>query len=105
MQSNLKVIIMGSLLATLFGCKGQTNKTEKEGVFPAEQFSIIQAKMSDGRPIVGSINRAYKNYDKRNQYSWCLKLAIGLNVDSCFENGLPKENEGKIANKLEDELV
>ena len=48
---------------------------------------------------------AYKTYDKKAKYPWCLKIAIGLELANLFENGLPKREESAIANKLEDELL
>ena len=97
---------MASFLVNLFGCNEQKNKTDKnKNIFPEESFSVVKAKMADGNPVIGSINLAYKNYDKKVKYPWCLKLAIGLELDSCYENGLPKGNESKIASKLEDELL
>jgi Family of unknown function (DUF695) len=106
MQTKLITFFMASFLSTLFGCSGQTNKADKkEQIFPDEEFSVVEAKMVDGKPTVGSINQAYKSYNKKIKYPWCLKLAIGLELDSCYENGLPKGDESKIANKLEDELL
>ena len=97
---------MASLLSTFFGCKGQKSKPDKaESIFPPEKFSVIQATMANGKPVIGSFNLAYKNYDKKTKYPWCLKIAIGLNLDSLFENGLPKDSESKVANKLEDDLL
>ena len=97
---------MATFLSILFGCNGQKSKTDKEeSIFPTEKFSIIEATLTNGKPVIGSFNFAYKNYDKKAKYPWCLKIAIGLNLDSLFENGLPKDNESKIANKLEDDLL
>ena len=106
MQTQLKIFFMVIFLSTLFGCSGQKNKTDKEvNIFPTEKFSVIQATMANGKPVIGSFNFAYKNYDKKTKYPWCLKIAIGLNPDSLFENGLPNDSESQIANKLEDDLL
>lgn len=96
-------------LSTLFGC-GQSNKTETDkpetkDIFPQESFSILEATNTDNKPVVGSFNMAYKTYDKKAKYPWCLKIAIGLDLENVNENGLPKDNEGFIANRLEDELL
>ncbi len=95
---------MASFLSTLFGCGEQASKPKTSDVFPPERFSVLEAKLDD-KPVVGSFNLAYKNYDKKDKYPWCLKIAIGLNLDNLFENGLPKQEESAIANKLEDELL
>jgi hypothetical protein len=101
-QQTLIIMAMG-FLTTLFGC-GQSNKTESKDIFPKESFSVVEAKMGD-KPVIGSFNMAYKIYDKKAKYPWCLKIAIGLDLDNLFENGLPKNEESAIANKLEDELL
>jgi hypothetical protein len=96
------LIIMASLLSTLFGCSGQDKKSETINIYPNESFSVLQAEL-EGKPVIGTINMAYKDYDKKSQYIWCLKITIGL--DSLQENGLPQEQESIIAKNLEDELV
>jgi hypothetical protein len=48
---------------------------------------------------------AYKDYDKKSQYSWCLWIAIALDTTNLFDTGLPKDEESAIANKLEDDLL
>jgi hypothetical protein len=106
MQKHLRILFVATFLSTLFGCSGQKTKTDKEeSIFPAEKFSVIEATMANGKPVIGSFNFAYKNYDQKAKYPWCLKISIGLNLDSLFENGLPKDSESKIANKLEDDLL
>jgi len=94
---------MTTFLTTLFGC-GQKSKTENKDIFPPESFSVVQATLSN-KPVIGSFNMAYKNYDKKAKYLWCLTISIALDTANLFENGLPKDNESAIANKLEDELL
>lgn len=101
-QKTLIILTMG-FLTTLFGC-GQSSKTEIKDIFPKDSFSVVEAKIGD-KPVIGSFNRAYKTYDKKAKYPWCLKIAIGLDLDNLFENGLPKNEESAIANKLEVELL
>ena len=94
---------MTTFLSTLFGC-GQKGKPESKDIFPAESFSVVEATLNN-KPVIGSFNMAYKNYDKKAKYPWCLKIAIGLDLENLFDNGLPKDTESAIANKLEDELL
>ena len=91
------------LLFTLFGC-GQNNKTQSKDIFPKESISVIEATMNN-KPVIGSFNMAYKSYDKKSAYPWCLKIAIALELNNLTENGLPQSDESVIANKLEDELL
>ena len=89
-------------LSTLFGC-GQSDKKKMKDIFPKESFSVVEARLGD-KPVIGSFNMAYKNYDNKSKYIWCLKIAIALDLENLYENGLPKNEESAIANSLEDEL-
>ena len=89
-------------LSNLLGC-GQSNVSKTEENFPIESFSIVEGGLGD-KPIIGSINMAYKGYDKKSKYPWCLTIAIALDLENLFQNGLPKDEESAIANNLEDEL-
>ena len=100
-QRTLIILTMG-FLSTLFSC-GQRNGQKTTKVFPKESFSVVEARFGD-KPVIGSFNMAYKTYDKKSQYPWCLTIFIALDPDNLFENGLPKDEESAIANKLEDEL-
>jgi hypothetical protein len=102
-MKQIVIIIMASFLSTLFGC-GQNGNSDKKDIFPKESFSIVEATLKN-KPIIGSINMAYKNYDQKAKYSWCLKIAIALDTSNLFANGLPKDSESAVANKLEDELL
>ena len=95
---------MASFLSTLFGCSGQDGKSKTTDIFPPESFSVLEATMDNGKPCIGSFNMAYKNYDKKEKYSWCCKIAIGLDLEHLFDNGLPKVEETAVANQLEDEF-
>ena len=91
-------------LSTLFGC-GQSNNTGTKNIYPQESFAVVEAMLADNKPVVGSFNMAYKTYDKKAKYPWCLKIAIGLDLGNVNENGLPSNpEESTIANRLEDEL-
>lgn len=94
---------MTTFLSTLFGC-GQKKQLETKDVFPPESFSVVEATLNN-KPVIGSFNMAYKSYNKKAKYPWCLKIAIGLELENLFDNGLPNDAESAIANKLEDELI
>jgi Family of unknown function (DUF695) len=105
MTNKILIIITVTIFSDFFGCHSQSEKNEKKSeVFPKEEFYVFQGEQ-DGKPVIGSFNLAYKSFDKKAEFPWCLKLAIGLDLDSVFDNGLPKDGESKIANKLEDELL
>ena len=103
MKHQIIIILMG-IFTSLFGC-GQNNNAESDKIFPEDNFSVVRATYNDGTVAIGSFNQAYKNYDKKSKYPWCLKISIGLKLENCKENGLPEEEENIIANELEDELL
>jgi uncharacterized protein DUF695 len=99
---NKIIIVMITFFSTLFGCGNK--KQMANDIYPNENFSVFEAILDDN-PIIGSMNLAYKDYPKKDTYAWCLKIAIGLELGNCYENGLPKSKESQIAVKLEDELL
>jgi hypothetical protein len=94
------ILLTMGVFSALFG-RGQETKTD---IFPKENFSVLEGQMGD-KPVIGSFNMAYKTYDKKAKYPWCLKIAIGLELGNLFDNGLPKKEESEIANILEDDLL
>lgn len=95
--------VMTSFLKKIFG-SGES-KNDEVPVFPEESFSVVEAKLEDGRSVVGSFNMAYKHYALKERFSWCLKIAIALDEESLYENGLPLADESYVANRMEDKLV
>jgi hypothetical protein len=102
-MKRLEIIIMATFFSTLFGC-GQKVKPESKDIFPIESFSVVEATLNN-KPVIGSFNMSYKNYDKKAKFPWCLTISMALDMSNLFDNGLPKDNESAIANKLEDELL
>ncbi|MEN0055559.1 MAG: DUF695 domain-containing protein [Mucilaginibacter sp.] len=100
MKFNPKAIISSLLLLIAFVSKGQN----KSSIFPPENFSVVKANLENGKPVIGSINMAYKSYEQKNAYPWCLTLNIALELKNVDKNGLPTKSESDIANKFEDEL-
>lgn len=79
-------------------------KTITKDIFSKENFSIIESTIGD-KLVIGSFNMAYKTYDKKAKFPWCLKIAIDLELKNLFANGLPKNEENAIANKVENGLL
>jgi hypothetical protein len=100
----ITLIILKMCFFTTIFAGVQNIMTDNEDIFPEESFSAVVAQIGD-QPVVGSFNMAYKTYNKKASYPWCLKIAIGLDLDNLYENGLPNFEETTIANKLEDELL
>lgn len=92
------------ILSSFFG-QGQNENSESDKIFPEEIFSIMEATLNNGNPVVGSFNMSYKDYDIKFKYPWCLSISICLNLENCKENGLPETEESSVANRFEDELL
>jgi hypothetical protein len=97
----LTIVVVAGFLSFIFGDKNQ-NQT---GVYPPENFSVIQAHLENGKPVIGSINMAYKNYVNKARYPWCITINIALDLKNVTKDGLPIKSESDIANKFEDKLL
>lgn len=93
---------MASFLSSLFG--SNEPKGSAGFVYPSESFSILQADIDD-KTVIGTINQAYKNYERKGDFPWCLQVSIALSQDTLQDNGLPNEDEKNIANDTEDTLM
>lgn len=92
-------------LFSICSCSHQSKETNiMTNPFPPEDFFVFQSELVDGRPVVGNINNAYRDYLEKAAYPWCLTLNIALDEEHLYENGLPKGEESTIANGLEHEL-
>jgi hypothetical protein len=96
---NKRIIKTGIFFFIVFGLASC-----KTYYIPKENFAVIQAEL-DNKPVIGSINLAYKDYNLKAKYPWCLQIAIALDLENLYDNGLPKDEESKIAYKLENELL
>ena len=101
MRNLCYLTLMFTFLSSFFNSKAQN----KAVLYPPERYALIEAKLQDGRPIVGSVNTGYLNYMKKQEYPWCLQIHIALKLDQVFDNGLPLKAESDLANKFEDELI
>lgn len=95
---------MASFFSSFFGRNEQAKGGEKSDLFPTDSFSLLQGE-SDGKAVMGSVNKGYRNYDRKSEFPWCLHIGIALAKNSLQSNGLPKDDEIEIAYKQEDELV
>lgn len=70
-----------------------------------EQFAVVDGEFENGVKIIGTINMAYKEFQDKRTYPWCLHIVVELDQDSLFVNKLPLRSESTLAYALEDELV
>ncbi|MFI5196774.1 MAG: DUF695 domain-containing protein [Chitinophagales bacterium] len=96
---------MASFFSSLFGRSEQTGGSGAEtSVFPVDSFSILQGE-TEGKSVMGSVNKGYKDYHRKAEFPWCLHIGIALAADNLQSSGLPKDDEIEMAYKQEDELV
>ncbi len=101
MNTFFRFLLMAFFLSSFFNGKAQN----KNSSYPPEKFSVVEAKLADGKPAIGNFNMGYKNYALKSRYKWCLTINIALDLKHVTANGLPIKSESDIANKLEDELM
>ncbi len=86
------------MIFPLFGFSGGKD-------YPKENWYLVEARLPDGRPAVGTVNAGYQEFPHKIKYPWSLRLHIALNLDDVTPNGLPLEQEKDIGQQFEDELV
>lgn len=127
----MKTIFIATLLGLFFGCDSRTidntttkveskptheiiipkvsipsqKSTSEDGLFPKEAYSIIEAKLENGKPVIGRFNQGYRSYPSKSKYQWCLKVAVELDKERLFRNGLPLPEEKEVANNLQEKLI
>ncbi|MES2388658.1 MAG: DUF695 domain-containing protein [Bacteroidota bacterium] len=94
-----------TIIACLFlACSSAPKKPEGKYFYPPEFFSVFQGELNK-KPTVGSFNVGYKDYNYREAYPWCLKLAFKLDKKGLFPNDLPMQPESDSAYALESEYL
>lgn len=87
------------------GNKNDGNKQQTKVVIPTESFSVIEYEI-DGKPAIGTVNTALKDFSHKDVYSWYLSIIIDF--DKYQENGMPTSEEYKVvllfADLLDDKL-
>lgn len=78
--------------------------TEDTGIYPDEHFSVLQSEI-EGSPVVGTVNKGYKDYGRKAEYPWCLHIGIILQPENVGGDGLAGYDENSVAYSFEDELL
>ncbi len=96
---------MASFFSALFNRSEKKAEPEtRSGLYPRDSFSLLQSER-DGRAVVGTINKAYATYDRKNQFPWLLHIEVKLEPAYVQENGLPNDAENEVANDFEEYLM
>jgi len=68
-----------------------------------DSYSSLEAKLKNGRPLIGIINTTLLEWDSKASHPWILKVEINYNGDN--NNGMPDNDTYKLLNKFEDEMM
>ena len=72
------------------------------GALPEESFSYMEAKDTEGRPMMAVMNQAYVDWDFKPAYPWL--VIVELTFQSA-NNGLPNEQQLQEIEQIEEELL
>jgi len=68
-----------------------------------EKFSIFEANLHNGLPLIATINTSLLDYDSKASYPWISVLKTHYDGES--NNGLPAKNDYEILSKIEENLI
>jgi hypothetical protein len=68
--------------------------------YPEASFSLFETTDSNGDYVVFTVNAAYKDYEYKEDYPWCLSILI--DIESA--EGYPTSEESELLNQLEDRI-
>jgi hypothetical protein len=68
--------------------------------YPEANFSLFETTDSNGDYVVFTVNAAYKDYEYKEDYPWCLSILI--DIESA--EGYPTSEESELLNQLEDRI-
>ncbi|RZL46487.1 MAG: DUF695 domain-containing protein, partial [Pedobacter sp.] len=68
-----------------------------------DSYASLEAKLSNGLPLIAVVNRTLLNWDSKASHPWI--LAIEIKYDGSNNNGLPGDGDYELLNKFEDEIM
>ncbi|MCU7618261.1 DUF695 domain-containing protein [Chryseobacterium sp. PBS4-4] len=68
-----------------------------------EKFSIFEASLHNGLPLIAAINTSLLEYDSKASYSWISVLKTHYNGEN--NNGLPEKNDYERLSDIEEKLI
>jgi hypothetical protein len=71
-----------------------------DNLYPKADFFLFETTDSNGDYVVFTVNAAYKNYEYKEDYPWCLSILV--DIESL--EGYPTFEEAELLDQLEDEI-
>lgn len=68
-----------------------------------DNFSIFEATLNDGRPLIAAINTSLLNYDAKASYPWISVLKVQYNGEN--NNGLPEQRDFEKLSNIEEQII
>ncbi len=68
-----------------------------------DRFSIFEASLQNGFPLIAAINTSLLEYDSKASYPWISVLKIHYNGEN--NNGLPEKNDYDLLTDIEEKLI
>jgi hypothetical protein len=68
-----------------------------------EQFSVLEATLQNGLPLIATINTKLLTYDSKASYPWISALKIRYNGED--SNGLPENDDYERLNNIEEQII
>ena len=68
--------------------------------YPEAIFSLLETTDSNGDYVIFTVNAAYKNYEYKEDYPWCLSIIADIESPE----GYPTSQEAGLLDQLEDEI-
>lgn len=96
----LSLLLVFVLTANILHSQDSTYKVH----YPQKKFVAIEGVIEE-KPILGSMNIGYKNFESKIGFQWCLNITIALQEKGTQNNGLPTKSESVIAYKCETDLL
>ncbi len=66
-----------------------------------ECFTTIETQSETGSPVIGIFNAIYKQHIYDRRFCWCATMRISLNQGDVDANGLPYDQEARMAHQME----
>ncbi|MGO4707593.1 DUF695 domain-containing protein [Chryseobacterium sp. 2TAF14] len=68
-----------------------------------DQFSVFEATLQNGSPLIAAINTSLLNYDSKASYPWISILKVQYNGEN--NNGLPEKEDYEILSNIEEQII
>ncbi|MDQ1806462.1 DUF695 domain-containing protein [Chryseobacterium sp. CKR4-1] len=68
-----------------------------------EQFSVLEASLQNGLPLIATVNTSLLTYDAKASYPWI--SVIRMQYEGRSNNGLPENDDHERLNEIEEKII